>query len=111
MITIILSDGETKIENLEVNGTCLISSEDVADELLTDEMLSTITINEQEYKNITLARKWVDDDKTWIALRKKTQEEVYKERITELEAMNLEMSITLDSLMTDVLPAIMGTAE
>ena len=108
MITIILSDGKTKIENLEVNGTCLICDEDISDELLTDEMLSNITIDKNEYKNITLARKWVDDSKTWIALREKTQEEIAKEHIAELEAMNLEMSITLDSILTDILPALTG---
>ena len=45
MVNIILSDG-TEIKNLTVNGTCLISDIDVADELLTDEKLHTITINE-----------------------------------------------------------------
>ena len=100
MVNIILSDG-TEIKNLTVNGRCLISDIDVADELLTDEKLQTITINEVEYKNITLARKWIDEDKTWIALREKTQSELDKERIAEL-------STTVDSILTDVLPTLMG---
>ena len=107
MVNIILSDG-TEINNLTVNGTCLISDIDVADELLTDEKLQTITINEVEYKNITLAGKWIDEDKTWIALREKTQSELDKERIAELESVNAELSTTVDSILTDVLPTIMG---
>ena len=86
MVNIILSDG-AEIKNLTVNGTCLISDTDVADELLTDEKLQTITINEVEYKNITLARKWIDEDKTWIALREKTQSELDKERIAFRSAL------------------------
>ena len=107
MVNIILSDG-TEINNLTVNGTCLISDIDVADELLTDEKLQTITINNVEYKNITLAGKWIDEDKTWIALREKTQSELDKERIAELESVNAELSTTVDSILTDVLPTIMG---
>ena len=108
MVNIILSDGRTEIKNLTVNGTCLISDIDVADELLTDEKLHTITINEVEYKNITLARKWIDEDKTWIALREKTQSELDNERIAELESVNAELSTTVDSILTDVLPTLMG---
>ena len=107
MVNIILSDG-IEIKNLTVNGTCLISNVDVADELLTDEKLQTITINDVVYKNITLARKWIDEDKTWIALREKTQSELDKERIAELESVNAELSTTVDSILTDVLPALMG---
>ena len=105
MVNIILSDG-TEIKNLTVNGTCLISDTDVADELLTDEKLQTITINEVEYKNITLARKWVDEDKTWIALREKTQSELDKERIAELESVNADLSATIDSILTEIIPSL-----
>lgn len=31
-----------------------------------------------------------------------------KERIAELEAMNAELSTTVDSILTDVLPTLMG---
>lgn len=105
MVNIILSDG-TEIKNLTVNGTCLISDVDVADELLTDEKLQTITINEMEYKNITLARKWIDENKTWIALREKTQSELDKERIAELESVNADLSSTIDSILTEILPSL-----
>ena len=105
MVNIILSDG-TEIKNLTVNGTCLISDVDVADELLTDEKLKTITINDVVYKNITLARKWIDENKTWIALRKKTQSELDKERIAELESVNADLSATIDSILTEILPSL-----
>lgn len=105
MVNIILSDG-TEIKNLTVNGTCLISDIDVADELLTDEKLQTITINEVEYKNITIARKWIDEDKTWIALREKTQSELDKERIVELESVNADLSATIDSILTEIIPSL-----
>lgn len=79
MIDIILSDG-TKIENLEVNGNCLISESNIKDELLTDSMLSDIIISGATYKNVTLVRKWIQDDKTWLALRQKTDDEIWKEQ-------------------------------
>ena len=107
MVNIILSDG-TEIKNLTVNGTCLISDIDVADELLTDEKLQTITINNVEYKNITLARKWIDEDKIWIALREKTQSELDKERIAELESVNADLSATIDSILTEILPSLVA---
>ncbi len=105
MVNIILSDG-TEIKNLTINGTCLISDTDVADELLTDDKLQIITINEVEYKNITLARKWIDEDKTWIALREKTQSELDKERIAELESVNADLSATIDSILTEIIPSL-----
>ena len=38
----------------------------------------------------------------------KAVEKTDKERIAELEAMNAELSTTVDSILTDVLPALMG---
>lgn len=78
MLDIYLNDGSV-IKDLEVNGNCLISENEVDDSKLTDEMLSVITINEKEYKNVTLVRKWEDDGKTWLALRQKTDDEIWKE--------------------------------
>lgn len=79
MIDIILSNG-TKIKNLEVNGNCLISESNIKDELLADDMLSDIIISGVTYKNVTLVRKWVQDDKIWLALRQKTDDEIWKEQ-------------------------------
>ena len=105
MVNIILSDG-TEIKNLTVNGTCLISDIDVVDELLTDEKLQTITINDVVDKNITLERQWIDENKTWIALKEKTQSELDKERIAELESVNADLSATIDSILTEILPSL-----
>lgn len=94
MIDIYLQDGSI-LENLEVNGNCLVSKENIDDSKLTDEMLSKIIINEQEFKNITLVRKWVDNDgKIWIALRQKTDDEVWKEKYGS--------NIDYIAMMTDV---------
>lgn len=38
----------------------------------------------------------------------KVTEKTDRERIAELEAMNVEMSTTLDSLLTDIIPSLMG---
>lgn len=79
MISIELSDG-TVIDNLEVNGNCFLSDVNIKNELLADEMLSSIIINEETYTNVTLVRKWQQNGKTWIALRKKTDDEIWKEQ-------------------------------
>lgn len=77
-IDLILSDGSV-LNNLEINGNCLISDSDINEEKLTNEMLSTIKVNDVVYENIILVRKWKDGDKTWIALRQKTNDEIWKE--------------------------------
>jgi len=79
MINIELSDGSV-IQELEVNGNCLISENNIKNELLTDEMLREITIDGVTYKNVTLVRKWVQDNKIWLALRQKSEDEIWKER-------------------------------
>lgn len=79
MINIELSDGSV-IQELEVNGNCLISENNIKNELLTDEMLREITIDGVTYKNVTLVRKWVQDNKIWLALRQKSEDEIWKEQ-------------------------------
>ena len=79
-ITLKLLNGET-IENLEVNGNCLISEVDIPDEKLTDVLLSKITVNDVIYENITLVSKWIDDGKYWLALRQKTDMEIKEAEI------------------------------
>lgn len=79
MVNIELSNGST-IQGLEVNGNCLISENNINDELLTDNMLSEISIDGITYKNVTLVRKWVQDNKIWLALRQKSEDEIWKEQ-------------------------------
>ena len=82
-ITLILADGQ-KIENLEVNGNCLLSEAEVPDELLTDILLSQVTVNETTYENVTLVRKWENEGKYWLALRQKTADEVREEKMKSM---------------------------
>lgn len=79
MINIELSDGSV-IQNLEVNGNCLISENNIKNELLTDDMLSEIVIDGVTYKNVTLVRKWAQGNKIWLALRQKSEDEIWKEQ-------------------------------
>ena len=79
MISIELSDGSV-IQELEVDGNCLISENNISNELLTDDLLSEIVIDGITYKNVTLVRKWVRDNKTWLALRQKSEDEIWKEQ-------------------------------
>lgn len=79
MINIELSDGSV-IQNIEINGNCLISENNIKNELLTDDMLNEIVINGVTYKNVTLVRKWVQDNKVWLALRQKSEDEIWKEQ-------------------------------
>lgn len=93
MINIELSDGSI-IQNLEVNGNCLISENNIKNELLTDEMLSEIVIDGVTYKNITLVRKWVQDNKIWLAFRQKSEDEIWKEQC--------KSNLDYIAMMTDV---------
>lgn len=92
-VTLNLSNGQ-KIENLTVNGNCLISDADVSDTLLTDILLSSVTVGDVTYENVTLARKWVDEGKTWLALRQKTDEEIRTE--------NTKSTLEYIAMMSDV---------
>lgn len=93
MINIELSDGSV-IQELEVNGNCLISENNIKNELLTDDMLSEISINGVTYKNVTLVRKWVQDNKIWLALRQKSEDEIWKEQC--------KSNLDYIAMMTDV---------
>ena len=74
-----MSDGSV-IQELEVNGNCLISENNIKNELLTDDMLSEIVIDGVTYKNVTLVRKWVQDNKVWLAFRQKSEDEIWKKQ-------------------------------
>ena len=73
----------------------------------------TVTMYEYDYKEIIedIGVLDVDDVKAnpekYLNYEKAT-EKTDKERIAELEAMNAELSTTVDSILTDVLPTLMG---
>lgn len=96
-ITLKLLNGET-IENLEVNGNCLISEVDIPDEKLTDVLLSKITVNDVIYENITLVLKWIDDGKYWLALRQKTDMEIKEAEInSKLEYIAMMSNVDMEA--------------
>ena len=71
------------------------------------------TYHEYDYKEIIedIGVLDIDDVKTnpeKYLNYKKAVEKTDKERIAELEAMNAELSTTVDSILTDVLPTLMG---
>lgn len=81
-----------------------------------EESAEPVTMYEYDYKEIIEDIGVLDIDDVKENPEKylnyeKTVEKTDKERIAELEAMNLEMFITLDSILTDVLPALTMSAE
>jgi hypothetical protein len=96
MIDIVLSDGR-EIKDLKVNGSCLVSMKSVNSELLTDEMLKKIIIKGVVYENITLVKKWENNLETWISLRQKTDDEIWKEKaLSDLDYFAMMANIDME---------------
>ena len=78
-----------------------------------EEFIEPVTMYEYDYKEIIedIGVLDIDDVKTnpekYLNYEKATVK-TDKERIAELEAMNAELSPTVDSILTDVLPTLMG---
>ena len=95
-IDLILSDGSI-LSNLEVNGNCLVSENDIPDEQLTNEMLANIKVNDVEYENVVLVSKWKDENKTWLAFRQKTDDEIWKEEyMANIDYISMTAGIQLE---------------
>ena len=78
-----------------------------------EESSESITMYEYDYKEIIEDAGVLDIDDIKANPEKyldyeKEKEKTDKERIAELEAMNAELSTTVDSILTDVLPTLMG---
>lgn len=78
-----------------------------------EESSEPTTMYEYDYKEIIedIGILDIDDIKTnpeKYLDYEKAVEKTDKERIAELEAMNAELSTTVDSILTDVLPTLMG---
>lgn len=78
-----------------------------------EESAEPVTMYEYDYNEIIedIGVLDIDDMKTnpeKYLNYKKAVEKTDKERIAELEAMNAELSTTVDSILTDVLPTLMG---
>lgn len=92
---------------------CLNEKEVTEDHINSEESAESITMYEYDYKEIIedIGVLDIDDVKTnpeKYLNYEKAVEKTDKERIAELEAMNAELSTTVDSILTDVLPALMG---
>lgn len=92
---------------------CLNETE-VTEENMNSEKSSTpVTMYEYDYNEIIEDIGVLDIDDVKANPEKylnyeKAAEKTDKERIAELEAMNAELSTTLDSLLTDIIPSLMG---
>lgn len=92
---------------------CLNETE-VTEENMNSEKSSTpVTMYEYDYNEIIEDIDILDIDDVKANPEKylnyeKAVEKTDKERIAELEAMNAELSTTVDSILTDVLPTLMG---
>ena len=104
----------TVIEKDKVYVFICLNEIEVTEENMNGEDSSTpVTMYEYDYNEIIEDIGVLDIDDIKVNPENylnyaKSVEKTDKERIAELEAMNMEMSITLDSLMADVLPALMG---
>lgn len=92
---------------------CLNETEVTEDYTNGEESAEPVTMYEYDYKEIIedIGILDIDDIKTnpeKYLNYEKAVEKTDKERITELEAMNAELSTTVDSILTDVLPTLMG---
>ena len=92
---------------------CLNEKEVTEDNINSGESAEPVTMYEYDYKEIIeyIGILDIDDIKAnpekYLNYEKATIK-TDKERIAELEAMNAELSTTVDSILTDVLPTLMG---
>lgn len=92
---------------------CLNETEVTDDHTNGEESAEPVTMYEYDYKEIIEDIGVLDIDDVKENPEKyldyeKAVEKTDRERIAELEAMNVEMSTTLDSLLTDIIPSLMG---
>ena len=92
---------------------CLNEKEFTEDHTNSEESAESITMYEYDYNEIIEDIGVLDIDDVKASPEKylnyeKATVKTDKERIAELEAMNAELSTTVDSILTDVLPALMG---
>lgn len=92
---------------------CLNETEVTEDHTNEEESTEPVTMYEYDYNEIIEDVGVLDIDDVKANPEKylnyeKATEKTDKERIAELEAMNAELSTTVDSILTDVLPTLMG---
>lgn len=92
---------------------CLNETEVTEENMNSEESSTPVTMYEYDYNEIIEDIGILDIDDVKANPEKylnyeKTVEKTDKERIAELEAMNAELSTTVDSILTDVLPSLVG---
>lgn len=92
---------------------CLNEKEVTEDYINSEESAEPVTMYEYDYNEIiedigVLDIDDVKENPERYLNYEKEKEKTDKERIAELEAMNSELSTTVDSILTDVLPTLMG---
>lgn len=92
---------------------CLNEKEVTEDHINGEESSEPTTMYEYDYSEIIEDVGTLDIDDIKVNPEKyldyeKEKEKTDKERIAELEAMNAELSTTVDSILTDVLPTLIG---
>ena len=92
---------------------CLNETEVTEENMNSEESSAPVTMYEYDYNEIIEDIGVLDIDDVKANPEKylnyeKAAEKTDKERIAELEAINTEMSTTLDSLLTDIIPSLMG---
>lgn len=90
-----------------------LNEKEVTEDHISEESAEPVTMYEYDYKEIIEDIGVLDIDDVKANPEKylnyeKAVEKTDKERIAELEAMNAELSTTVDSILTDVLPTLMG---
>ena len=92
---------------------CLNEKEVTEENMNSEKSSEPVTMYEYDYKEIIedIGILDINDVKTnpeKYLNYEKAAEKTDKERIAELEAMNAELPTTVDSILTDVLPTLMG---
>ena len=90
-----------------------LNEKEVTEDHISEESAEPVTMYEYDYKEIIedIGVLDIDDVKTnpeKYLNYEKTTVKTDKERIAELEAMNAELSTTVDSILTDIIPSLMG---
>lgn len=101
------------VEKDKVYAYVCLNETEVTENHVNDGESVSITMYEYDYNEIIedIGILDINDVKTnpekYLDYKKST-EKTDKERIVELEAMNTELSTTVDSILTDILPTLMG---
>ena len=101
------------VEKDKVYAYVCLNETEVTENHVNDRESVSITMYEYDYNEIIEDIGVLDIDDIKANPEKylnyeKAVEKTDKERIAELEAMNAELSTTVDSILTEVLPTLMG---